>query len=419
MSVFSELLGDTLTSKDGDVKTADALAGKTTVGLYFSAHWCPPCRGFTPKLAKAYTDSLKAKGMEIVFVSSDRDDDAFKEYFGEQPWLSLPFQNRDAKNKLSKKYKVSGIPSFVILDGETGETITKDGRSNISEDPSGTKYPWKPPTFWEALGDEFLDGTDGETKSLDEVKQTAKYIGLYFSAHWCPPCRGFTPKLVTAYNDHLKAKGLEIIFVSSDRDQASFLEYYGEQRPGGEGWLAIPNGDARKAALSKLFEVEGIPTFVVVDAATGETITTDAVGSVSTDPEGEEFPWHPKPLNDMSSGSGVDKLNEELSLCVLLDGCDKASAAAAKAALEPIAEASVAGGSSTCFFYASSGDGPVGQVRKLCGLSDVSPSPQMVLLDIPDNGGYYVSAATEVSAETVNAFLDEYKAGKLQRKQLS
>merc|ERR1719231_1447567 len=99
--------------KDGDVKTADALAGKTTVGLYFSAHWCPPCRGFTPKLAKAYTDSLKAKGMEIVFVSSDRDDEAFKDYFGEQPWLALPFAERDLKAKLSKQYKVSGIPTFV------------------------------------------------------------------------------------------------------------------------------------------------------------------------------------------------------------------------------------------------------------------------------------------------------------------
>jgi len=46
------LLGGTLLKKGcEEVNTADALKGKRAVGLYFSAHWCPPCRGFTPKLA--------------------------------------------------------------------------------------------------------------------------------------------------------------------------------------------------------------------------------------------------------------------------------------------------------------------------------------------------------------------------------
>ena len=35
---MEELFGPTLTSKSGDVKTAEALKGKV-VGLYFSAHW--------------------------------------------------------------------------------------------------------------------------------------------------------------------------------------------------------------------------------------------------------------------------------------------------------------------------------------------------------------------------------------------
>jgi len=328
------------------------------------------------------------------------------------PWLSLPYSARDIKSTLSKKFKVSGIPSFVILDGTTGETISTDGRSEVMSDPKGERFPWKPPTFFEALGDEFLSG-DGETRTIDEVRTSAKYIGLYFSAHWCPPCRGFTPELVKAYDDHLKAKGLEIIFVSSDRDQKSFLEYFGEMP-----WLAIPNGDKRKDALSKLFEVEGIPTFVVVDAKTGKTITTDARSDVSADPTGAEFPWYPKALNDLSSGKGIDKLNEELCLCALLDGCDAATIAAAKGVLEPIAEASVASGSSTAFFYAPTGDGPVSQVRSLTKLDTPSPMPQLVLLDIPDEGGYYVSPATEVSEETVTAFLEGYKSKALERKQL-
>ena len=36
------------------VAAADALAGKQIVCFYFSAHWCPPCRHFTPILKDFY-----------------------------------------------------------------------------------------------------------------------------------------------------------------------------------------------------------------------------------------------------------------------------------------------------------------------------------------------------------------------------
>merc|ERR1711998_699804 len=101
MAAFKELCGDKILTKDGEVNTEEALAGKGAVAFYFSAHWCPPCRGFTPKLAEWYTKDLKAKGLEVVFVSSDREESAFNEYFGEQPWLALDYKDRDLKAALS------------------------------------------------------------------------------------------------------------------------------------------------------------------------------------------------------------------------------------------------------------------------------------------------------------------------------
>merc|ERR1712166_420958 len=105
------------------------------------------------------------KSFEIVFVSSDQDEQAFDEYYGEQPWLALPYAERKLKAALSKKYEVSGIPSLIILDGETGELITKDGRRVVMADVRGDRFPWRPPTVWEAMGDEFMSG-DCETVEL-------------------------------------------------------------------------------------------------------------------------------------------------------------------------------------------------------------------------------------------------------------
>jgi len=411
MSAFVELLGPSLVKGGETVPTETALKDKKAVGLYFSAHWCPPCRGFTPQLAKAYKSDLHAKGLEIVFVSSDRDEAAFNDYFGEQPWTALPYADREKKAALSKKYKVQGIPTFVILDGETGETITTDGREAVSEDWTGKDFPWRPPTFWEALGDEFLSGTDGETVEVDEIKGEGKVIGLYFSAHWCPPCRGFTPTLVEAYKSDLKAKKLEIIFVSSDRDDDSFKEYYAEMP-----WLAIPRGDPRKAKLSTRFGVSGIPALVLVDGATGETISANARGKVSSDPKGVDFPWHPKPVADLNDGP--DGINDELSLVALCEKLDEAGTSAALAALEPIALAAKAAKETTLFFLAAS-DGEIAKkVRELTKVGDAGPKAQMVLLDIPDEGGFYVSPAEEITADTVAAFLEGYKSKTLERKQL-
>mmetsp|Transcript_82430 Transcript_82430/g.251894 ORF Transcript_82430/g.251894 Transcript_82430/m.251894 type:complete len:158 (-) Transcript_82430:251-724(-) len=134
-----ELFGETLVTKDGPKPTAEALSGCTQIGVYFSAHWCPPCRAFTPKLAEKFKNDYEAKGLKVVFVSSDRNEQGFNEYYGEMPWHALPYGS-DRKETLSRKYGVQGIPMFVILDPE-GNLLSADGRGLVSQ---GAAYPWSP-----------------------------------------------------------------------------------------------------------------------------------------------------------------------------------------------------------------------------------------------------------------------------------
>jgi len=117
-----------------------ASSGKV-LGLYFSAHWCPPCRAFTPELAQFY-QKMKSK-LEIVFVSSDKDEAQWAEYYHSMPWLALPYNDRDRKNDVSQKYGVRGIPTLVLLDSATGEVISMNARMSVTQDPSGSGFPWR------------------------------------------------------------------------------------------------------------------------------------------------------------------------------------------------------------------------------------------------------------------------------------
>mmetsp|Transcript_6390 Transcript_6390/g.9544 ORF Transcript_6390/g.9544 Transcript_6390/m.9544 type:complete len:117 (-) Transcript_6390:2042-2392(-) len=90
----------------------EALKEKDVLGLYFSASWCGPCQGFTPQLSTFYKAYSENKKFEIVFVSSDKDEVQFVEYFKKMPWLALPFENRQAKKKSFKKIQSQRYSNF-------------------------------------------------------------------------------------------------------------------------------------------------------------------------------------------------------------------------------------------------------------------------------------------------------------------
>jgi nucleoredoxin len=415
MSAFGTLFGDIeLLGKDGQKVPASSLDGTDVVGLYFSAHWCPPCRGFTPMLVKTY-NKLKADGknFKVVFVSGDKDTGSFENYFGEMPWLALPFEANKVNKALNKKFKVNGIPSLILLNNK-GELIRDDGRNAVSNDSEGKKFPWTPPTIAEMLGTTFVKKDDSiiTAESLD-----GKVVGLYFSAHWCGPCRSFTPQLAELYKKLTDAgKPFEIIFISSDRDEASFDEYRHEMP-----WVALPFVKREnKEELSSRFGVSGIPSLIILDGIkTGKLINDAARESVSSDPEGADFPWYPKPLNDLCEGA--DGINDNPALVALLKGAE--DAADAKAALESIANSEFAKAKQAGemyadmrFFFAMTDGGPVmKQLKKLTKVEE----PALLLLDIPDDGGFYTKKIEgKLSAETIQSFMKNYKDGSLERKQL-
>ena len=139
-SGMAELLPSRILNNKGKSVSSSELAGKV-VGFYFSAHWCPPCRAFTPSLVD-FRDKNN-DDFEVVFVSSDRSPDAQMSYMEEanMKWYTLEHRSQDA-NKLSQKFGIRGIPALIIVSPD-GETITTNGRGEVSSNPSLAIKKWK------------------------------------------------------------------------------------------------------------------------------------------------------------------------------------------------------------------------------------------------------------------------------------
>ena len=95
-----------------------------------------------------------------------------------------------------------------------------------------------------------------EECGVEEFKHTHKFLGLMFSASWCPPCKSFLQILKEFYSEvNIDSKQFEILYVSLDQNEDQYKEHYA-QMP----WLAVPFADQeRMKALRQRYRVVGIP----------------------------------------------------------------------------------------------------------------------------------------------------------------
>lgn len=111
------------------------------------------------------------------------------------------------------------------------------------------------------------------TTQVPVISLKGKTVGLYFSAEWCLPGLKFTQKLISIYEKIKKElvgkddEDFEIVFVSTDRDQASFDRFF-QTMP----WLALPFGDSTIKSLTKHFDIQWIPSLIIL-GPDGKTVS--------------------------------------------------------------------------------------------------------------------------------------------------
>lgn len=162
---LSILPANVVTPSGSSIATLTALANKSGIAFYFSAHWCPPCRQFTPLLSELYRKFYKAKGLEVIFVSSDHDECAFREYHASMPWLAIPFSDERVRGTLSQMFRISGIPALIVVDSD-GKVVDAKGRETAMRDSNGElMFGLKPKSAAFQGQAQTLGGTSGAAPS--------------------------------------------------------------------------------------------------------------------------------------------------------------------------------------------------------------------------------------------------------------
>ncbi|RZF46810.1 hypothetical protein LSTR_LSTR012033 [Laodelphax striatellus] len=439
---YLRAFGEHLVTAEGTtLRTEDVLScGKCehVIGLYFTQltranNNVPPSVStkFTNKLLQLYEqiNCNEPKRLQVIqvflFPSNVSSQESFHDDFIKQallnvPWFAMPLHQQIKQIRLKHKYDARDC-SLVLLDGSTGKELTRSARERVIEDPTGLAFPWSThftvPTKQQIssllsriIERGLLCGGSGSKpiSSLDHESckdaLQGNVIGVYFSAHWCPPCRAFTPQLIDTYNK-LKERGkkFQVLFVSSDRSLDSFESYFSIMP-----WLALPYDETEsRQDLAKLFDIHGIPTLVLLDTDQS-LITIEGRGEINDDPQGKRFPWN-SPIRLLTERTAARLYNTPAVVLFLeseneddLRFGESVLTTAAKSVQMEADEFS----SSPIIFFVAFDSNTSEWLRDYVGIED--DAPLLTIIDLPLGRISIMEYGVDISEESVNEFVASF-----------
>lgn len=125
------------TDLDKTMKFKELVEGRKAklVAIYCSMHRCPPCRAFTPLLAELYNEVNEDEHiLEIIFMSGDKAEEEFKEYYAEMPWLAFPRGNKELEKRIAKTFEVKGVPRLIMLKASDGKCLSNNCNDKVEKE---------------------------------------------------------------------------------------------------------------------------------------------------------------------------------------------------------------------------------------------------------------------------------------------
>lgn len=283
-----------VTDLKGEELSLEKYRGQVVL-LDFWATWCGPCIAEIPNVKRTY-EKYKDQKFQIIGISLDRSITPLEEYIEQKElgWVHY----WDNSGKVSNMYKVRGIPSTFLIDGEgtirktdlrghalehavedlVKENLAKPTKTSETgsqsqsipatkllkqETTSEKDEPIKPartnPSEWigKPAPDFQVTNLKGEELSLKDYR--GQVVLLDFWATWCGPCIAEMPKVKRTYEAY-KDQNFQIIGISLDRSKQPLEEYIEKE---GLGWIHYWD-ESRE--LRTLYGVWGIPSAFLIDS---------------------------------------------------------------------------------------------------------------------------------------------------------
>ena len=252
-----------VTDLKGETLSLEKYRGQVVL-LDFWATWCGPCIREIPNVKKTY-ETYKDQKFQIIGISLDRSIDPLEAYIEKEGLAWIHYW--DNTGKIANLYKVVGIPSTFLIDGEgvirktnlrghrletavaelVQENLAKPAGSQSQSIPA-TKI-LKPETTpekeelqkpvrtdsseWIGKPAPDFQVTDlkGETLSLKDYR--GQVVLLDFWATWCGPCIAEMPKVKKTYETY-KDQKFQIIGISLDQSEEPLTAYIEKE---GLAWI--------------------------------------------------------------------------------------------------------------------------------------------------------------------------------------
>ena len=283
-----------VTDLKGEELSLEKYRGQVVL-LDFWATWCGPCIAEIPNVKRTY-EKYKDQKFEIIGISLDRSITPLEEYIQKKElgWVHY----WDNAGKVSNMYKVRGIPSTFLIDGEgtirktnlrghalehavedlVKENLAKPAKTDedssqsqsipatkllkpdtTSEKDESIKSTRTNPSEWigKPAPDFQVTNLKGEKLSLKDYR--GQIVLLDFWATWCGPCIAEMPKVKRTYEAY-KDQNFQIIGISLDRSKQPLEEYIEKE---GLGWIHYWD-ESRQ--LRTLYGVWGIPSAFLIDS---------------------------------------------------------------------------------------------------------------------------------------------------------